>query len=97
MVQAGAQCGHAAVGAVSTAPKGLLQAWEAQGQPKVCLQANEATVLDLERKAKGRSINVCLVQDAGRTQVAPGSRTVLALGPAEVDKVNELTGALKLM
>ena len=37
------------------------------------------------------------VMDAGRTQVAPGSKTVLAIGPAPVKAIDEITGHLKLL
>ena len=37
------------------------------------------------------------VMDAGRTQVAPGSKTVLAIGPAPVKTIDEITGHLKLL
>lgn len=38
-----------------------------------------------------------LVADAGRTQIAAGSRTVLAIGPAPVSAFEEITGHLKLL
>jgi PTH2 family peptidyl-tRNA hydrolase len=38
--------------------------------------------IDLLGKAKELGIPHYLVQDAGHTQVDPGSRTVLGLGPA---------------
>lgn len=34
--------------------------------------------------------------DAGRTQIAAGSRTVLAIGPALCSDIDKLTGHLKL-
>ena len=49
------------------------------------------------------SLWVCTEQkDAGRTQVAPGSRTVLAIGPAPAAEIDVVTGRegkfpLKLM
>ena len=38
-----------------------------------------------------------LVEDAGRTQIAPGSKTVLGIGPAPVHLFEALTSHLKLM
>jgi len=40
---------------------------------------------------------VSLIQDAGRTQVAPGSRTVLGVGPGPNELIDKVTGHLKLM
>jgi len=37
-----------------------------------------------------------VVVDAGRTQIAAGSRTVLAVGPAPKKLVDQVTGSLKL-
>ena len=34
---------------------------------------------------------------AGRTQVAAGSRTVLAIGPAPEMAINEITGGIRLL
>lgn len=38
----------------------------------------------------------CIVRDAGQTQVAPGSRTVIAIGPAPKSVLDKITGHLKL-
>jgi PTH2 family peptidyl-tRNA hydrolase len=37
-----------------------------------------------------------LVRDAGRTQIAAGSCTVLAIGPAPESIINQITGSLAL-
>ena len=36
---------------------------------------------ELANKAHSYGVETCLVRDAGRTQIAPGSRTVLGIGP----------------
>lgn len=38
-----------------------------------------------------------LVCDAGRTEVAPHTHTVLAIGPAKISQINAITGHLKLL
>ena len=50
----------------------------------------------LERAAS-KDIPIYLVEDAGRTQIAAGSRTVLGLGPAPVRVFEGVTSHLKLM
>lgn len=97
MLCAGAQCAHAAVGAVERAPDELIVRWKSQGQPKVCLQAQQDVVLLLERQARAKGMTCCLVRDAGRTQIAPGSKTVLAIGPDTIDNIDELTRSLRLL
>ncbi|EFN58132.1 hypothetical protein CHLNCDRAFT_14837, partial [Chlorella variabilis] len=97
----GAQCAHAAVGAVERLHErrqtAALHQWEACGQPKVCLRgASTLELRQLQAEAAARGLPTFIVQDAGRTQVAPGSRTVLAIGPAPKSAVNQVTGHLKL-
>ena len=48
-------------------------------------------------KAIQAGIPANFVEDAGRTQIAAGSRTVLGLGPAPVYAFEGITSHLKLM
>ncbi|PPR08125.1 hypothetical protein CVT24_012369 [Panaeolus cyanescens] len=76
----------------------LVKHWERTGQAKIALKAtSEDQLLELEAIAK--SLNLCArsILDAGRTEVAAGSRTVLGIGPAPVSLVNEVTGKLRLL
>ncbi|XP_064118490.1 peptidyl-tRNA hydrolase 2, mitochondrial-like isoform X2 [Macrobrachium nipponense] len=57
---------------------------------------DEESMLDLASLAREVGLTVSLIQDAGRTQIAPGSRTVLGVGPGPVDLVDQITGHLKL-
>uniref|UniRef100_A0AAV2JDW3 Peptidyl-tRNA hydrolase 2, mitochondrial n=1 Tax=Knipowitschia caucasica TaxID=637954 RepID=A0AAV2JDW3_KNICA len=95
-----AQCSHAAVSAYKQVQKRhpeLLKEWEYCGQPKVVVKApDEETLIDLLARAKEMGLPVSLIQDAGRTQIAPGSRTVLGIGPGPSDLVDMVTGELKL-
>ncbi|KAG7253186.1 hypothetical protein CRUP_030874 [Coryphaenoides rupestris] len=95
-----AQCAHAAVSAYKQVHRrnpGLLKQWEYCGQPKVVVKApDEEALVDLLRSAKDAGLPVSLIQDAGRTQIAPGSRTVLGVGPGPADLVDKVTGHLKL-
>ena len=59
-------------------------------------QKNEAELLELRARLAAAGVVSYLVEDAGRTQVAPGSRTVLAVGPAPVRVLDPLTRHLKL-
>ncbi|CBY08165.1 unnamed protein product [Oikopleura dioica] len=80
-----AQCGHAAVGAVRTASVRVpnqLRRWEQYGQPKIALKVPTEDEMDiLKAKAMSLNLNFCVIKDAGRTQIAAGSKTVLAIGP----------------
>jgi len=98
-----AQCSHAAVKAFkemsrSESGKRLTEAWETTGHTKVVLKvADEEAILDLAEQAKKLGINVATIRDAGRTQIAAGSLTVVALGPGSAEAIDQVTGNLKLL
>lgn len=95
-----AQCSHATLGLFKKlqqrAPKSLRR-WERCGQVKVVVKIeSEEDMLVLQGRAKSLNLPTHITIDAGRTQIAPNSRTVMAiLGPA--DMVDDVTGGLKLL
>ncbi|EKM60874.1 uncharacterized protein PHACADRAFT_247082, partial [Phanerochaete carnosa HHB-10118-sp] len=96
-----AQCGHATLACYKALQKtnpALLRHWERTGQAKVALKASSEDEL-LELEAIAKSLNLCArsILDAGRTQIAAGSRTVLGIGPGPVELVNKVTGKLRLL
>ena len=96
-----AQCAHAAVGIVQKLlgkRAKLLAAWEECGQPKICVKCDGIdAMLALAKAAEAKGLPVYVVQDAGRTEVAAGTSTVLAIGPGAVEDINSVTGELKLL
>ncbi|KAG8864850.1 hypothetical protein FRB96_003436 [Tulasnella sp. 330] len=82
-----AQCGHATLACYKalkkTNPK-LLKHWERVGQAKVALRCDSEEEL-LTLQAMAQSVNLCarVIRDAGRTQIASGSQTVLGIGPGK--------------
>ena len=96
-----AQVGHAAVKAtlksVEVRPE-LLDAWLSTGQKKICVKADDAHHIEqIEQEAKQHNVLSSKIHDAGHTQIPAGSLTVLALGPDENEKLDALTGELKLL
>ncbi|KAJ5129361.1 Peptidyl-tRNA hydrolase PTH2 [Penicillium bovifimosum] len=97
-----AQCGHATLACykyfLEYAPNSpVLKRWERYGQAKIALQVRSEEEL-LVMQAQAMSLGLCtrVIQDAGRTQIASGSKTVLGiLGPKSV--VDGVTGHLKLL
>jgi len=96
-----AQCSHATLScykAVSKANPALLRAWEREGQAKIALQCkSEDDMLLLQAQAQSLGLCARVVQDAGRTQIAAGSRTVLGIGPAPVKEIDKVTKHLRLL
>lgn len=96
-----AQCCHAAVGCYKRATKqcpAAVHAWEQTGCAKIALKCPSPD--DMEQIAviaRAKGIPTYLVEDAGRTQIAAGSRTVLGLGPAPLSVFEGVSDHLKLM
>ncbi|ROT79712.1 putative peptidyl-tRNA hydrolase 2, mitochondrial-like [Penaeus vannamei] len=94
-----AQCSHATLKAFKQSQKScpkILRKWELNGQPKVVVKLDdESQMLDLAGLAREVGLTVSLIQDAGRTQIAPGSRTVLGVGPGPADLIDQITDLLK--
>jgi PTH2 family peptidyl-tRNA hydrolase len=96
-----AQCGHATLGSFMMAndySPSAVDCWFDEGQAKIALKVpKEEDIFELLEKAKLSGLATCLVEDEGRTQIAKGSRTVLAIGPAPNKKIDELVSHLKLL
>ncbi|MBI5635625.1 peptidyl-tRNA hydrolase [Candidatus Micrarchaeota archaeon] len=72
--------------------------WFFQGQTKVCLKVdNEKELFSVFSAAQKKKLPCSLIHDAGRTQIKAGSATAVAIGPAPDDKIDEITGKLKLL
>lgn len=75
----------------------LVKRWENGGQAKITLQVPDQETMDmLFAQAMSLGVNAAIIHDAGRTQIAAGSATVLGLGPAPKAVVDQITGDLKL-
>jgi PTH2 family peptidyl-tRNA hydrolase len=95
------QAAHAAVMLTRSAerkdPAGL-EAWLGEGQKKIALVVPTLAGLEaLERLARGKRIATVWVEDAGFTEVPPGTRTCLGLGPAPAGEIDSITGDLGLL
>ena len=96
-----AQACHAAVGASEQSKKENHRAWRMwrdEGGKKVALEAESLEELqDLAKKADELDIVNVLIQDAGLTEVPPGTVTALGLGPDLSEKIDKVTGFLPLI
>ncbi|KAF1944246.1 PTH2-domain-containing protein [Clathrospora elynae] len=99
----GAQCGHATLACykhfLRHAPDSkILRRWEQLGQAKVALQVKSEEELELlQAQALSLGLVAHVIHDAGRTQIASGSATVLGIGPAPKSVIDQVTGHLKLL
>jgi PTH2 family peptidyl-tRNA hydrolase len=94
-----AQVAHAAVAAALAAQGSReFSAWLDEGQPKVVLSVSDADQLsEIAAAADAAGLPVHVIRDAGRTQLAPGTPTCCAVGPAETARVDTVTGGLSLL
>ncbi|MER7277724.1 peptidyl-tRNA hydrolase Pth2 [Dactylosporangium sp. CA-139114] len=94
-----AQAAHAAViAALRNQSTPAFADWWRAGQPKVVLKVADEDTLGLVVAAAGEAgLPVEVVHDAGRTQVAAGTATCCAIGPATHDALRPVTGSLSLL
>jgi PTH2 family peptidyl-tRNA hydrolase len=93
-----AQTAHAALLAYERADTVSRRKWMAEGQKKVVLKvASERDLYELRALAEAAGIAAALVQDAGMTEIPPGTMTALGLGPAKAEDLDRITGSLPLL
>ena len=97
-----AQVAHAALGAYKSSlyqNSDKVSKWEnISGQAKIVLGVeNEKELFIIKDKADSCGLITCLIHDAGRTEVSPNTATCCAIGPDTVQKIDEITGKLKLL
>jgi PTH2 family peptidyl-tRNA hydrolase len=92
------QACHASVATVLCAEDDVLERWKIDGQTKIALAVHSLAELEnLKRQCEAMGIIHAMISDAGRTELAPGTVTALAIGPAEDKAVDQITGAIPLL
>ena len=94
------QSAHAAVGASELAKKEnhrVWRQWRNEGGKKVALEVESLNELEkLKKKADILNVVNIIIQDAGLTEVPPGTVTALGLGPDISERIDRITGLLPL-
>ncbi|WP_266074919.1 peptidyl-tRNA hydrolase Pth2 [Haladaptatus caseinilyticus] len=92
-----AQVAHASLSAYEETGRKARKRWKGEGQKKVVLKASgEKAIFQLAEKARAEGLPHAVIRDAGHTQLDPGTVTALAVGPADDDLVDRVTGDLSL-
>ena len=75
------------------------QAWIMGAFAKVCVRCNsEEELMAIHDKAKEMALEVHLITDSGKTEFhGQPTRTCLAIGPDEAEKIDPVTGHLELL
>jgi PTH2 family peptidyl-tRNA hydrolase len=78
--------------------KKIVESWRESGAKKVVLKINSESDLKKIQQlaAKAKLISV-LISDAGLTQLKPGTKTAVGIGPDAEAKIDKITGKLKLL
>jgi len=77
---------------------GIYKSWKQSGQKKVVLKVPDLESLNgLYHMAKKMGIPAAIIQDAGLTQLEPGTTTAVGIGPATAEKIDKICGTLKLL
>lgn len=93
-----AQCSHAAVEAAFKGSKKTVGEWRLFGAKKIVLKVNdEKEILEYKKQAEDAGLVTALITDAGKTVIAPGTITCLAIGPDDEEKIDKITGKLKMV
>ena len=96
-----AQVAHAAVAcALETKkhkPKWFIK-WQEEGGKKAVVKVDCVDdFYPLKKKAEELDITTYLVVDAGHTEIPAGTKTVLGIGPAPSNIIDQVTGDLSLL
>ncbi len=93
-----AQAAHASVEAVLKSDSKAIKSWRNEGMAKIVLKVkDEKELVKYFQKAKEKGLVASLITDAGKTVVAPGTKTCAAVGPAEEEFIDAITGELTLL
>jgi PTH2 family peptidyl-tRNA hydrolase len=96
-----AQVAHAAVScALETKKhhKKWFTKWMREGAKKAVVKTDDADdFIELKKKANDLQIKAIIITDAGHTQIPAGTKTVLGIGPAPSNLIDQVTGELSLL
>lgn len=92
-----AQAAHASLNVYLKSGSDVRKEWKKNGQTKIVLKASEKDFPELMAEAERLNIPYYKVNDAGRTEVDPGSSTAIGIGPDKASKIDKVTGELKLV
>ena len=92
------QVAHASLDVALKSDKKTVEKWKNQGGKKVVLKiADEKELFKFMSMLENESIKVALIKDAGHTVVEPGTITCLGVGPDSEEKIDKITGKLKMV
>ena len=96
-----AQVAHAAVACTLSTKQNKpkwFKKWMDEGGKKAVVKVEcEEDFYPLKEKAEKLDIENSIITDAGHTETPPGTKTVLGIGPAPNNLIDQITGNLPLL
>jgi peptidyl-tRNA hydrolase, PTH2 family len=93
-----AQAAHASVEAVLKSEDSMVKAWRSEGMAKIVVKVkDDKELIKYFQQAKDDGLIASLITDAGRTVIAPGTKTCVAIGPNNEVEIDKITGELSLL
>jgi len=93
-----AQAAHASIEAAFNSDSKTVEKWRKDGAGKIVLKVDsEKELIALQKQAAKAKLVSVLISDKGLTQIKPGSKTALGIGPDSETKIDKITGKLKLL
>lgn len=96
-----AQVAHAAVVCALSTKKNKpkwFSKWQNEGAKKAVVKVDSLNdFFHLKQKAESLEIATIIIEDAGHTEIPSGTKTVLGIGPAPNNIIDQVTGDLPLL
>lgn len=93
-----AQAAHASLKAWKKVDNTSKEKWDREGSKKVVVGVKtEDELLEIKTRSEKLGLPSAMVRDAGLTEVEPGTKTALAIGPAESKNIDKITSHLPLL
>ena len=93
-----AQSAHASVDTILKSDKKIIDLWKKAGAKKIILKVkDEKELFKYKQMAEDSGLKTALITDAGHTVLEPGTITCLGIGPDEEEKIDSITGKLKMV
>lgn len=72
--------------------------WRSKGGKKIVVKVNsEEELIEIRKDIQILDIPSVLIEDAGHTQIPPGTKTCLGIGPVPSEKIDPYTEELDLL
>ena len=92
------QVAHASVEATLRSSFFKRKIWRFQGMKKIVLKVKDKKELfKYKQDAEQLSLTTAVITDAGKTVVAPGTVTCMAIGPDKEELIDKVTGKLSML